>query len=347
MTQPPLRRRTDLEPNEPALRALIVDDDEGYRFFIASVVARFGFVTVSASDGAQALEVLRNSAPFDLLVIDCEMPRVGGLDLIVTIRDDARFADVFAMMLTAREDVQTKINALRLGFDDFVPKSASELEISAKLSAARRIVIRQRRLDNAVRELHGLANRDELTGLHNRRFFFAEAERLLAEGRTISLIVFDLDEFKRINDTFGHQAGDRVLRDIGRLFLHETRREDLIARYGGDEFVMLVPELDPEEVEAVARRLAAGLTELTWTFGATTVGMSVSSGIACSSLLAQPEVAQLLAAGDRDRYKNKWVRRNPEADPSLYEYDSARDAEVVDFIRDTATLTRRSSTPNG
>jgi two-component system, cell cycle response regulator len=342
MPDTPLRRRTDGEPPEPLLRALIVDDDENYRFFIASAVARFGFATVSATDGAQALEILAASPAFDLLLIDFEMPRVNGLETIAAIRADERLTDAFAVMITGRDEVQIKIDALRSGYDDYISKSATELEITAKLSAARRIVLRQKKLDTAVRELYGLATRDELTGLYNRRFFFNEADRMLTTGEAVNLIVFDLDEFKRVNDTFGHLAGDRMLRDIGTLFTNRTRHEDIVARYGGDEFVMLVTALGPDEVEALAHRLVGAFADLAWTFGDVTFSISVTSGIACSSLLAQPTLAQLLGAADRDLYKNKWVRRNPDSDPSLYEYDSTRDAQVIEFMREVHSAIRRS-----
>src|SRR5207302_7734231 len=111
-------------------------------------------------------------------------------------------AESYALMLTACEDVETKINALRLGFDDFLVKSMSELELVATLVAARRVITRQHRLDSAVRELYGLATRDELTGLFNRRFFFSEAERRLAEDAAVGVVLFDLDGFKQINDTY-------------------------------------------------------------------------------------------------------------------------------------------------
>jgi diguanylate cyclase (GGDEF)-like protein len=342
MSDKPLRRRSDAEPSEPALRALIVDDDENYRLFLSAVVSRFGFAAVSATDGEHALEILASSPQFELLLIDFEMPRQNGLQAIAAIRADDRFADAFAVMITARDDVQTKIDALRLGYDDHITKGSSELEITAKLSAARRVVLRQKKLDNAVRELYGLATRDELTGLYNRRFFFSEAERMLGADETINLIFFDLDEFKRVNDTFGHHAGDRMLRDIGTMFTSRTRHEDIVARYGGDEFVMLVPGLSPSEVEFVAKRLANALAELTWTFGDVTFGISVSSGIACSSLIAQPTLTQLLGAADRDLYKNKWLRRNPDLDPSLYEYDdSTRDGQVFEFMQEVDSAEKR------
>jgi two-component system cell cycle response regulator len=341
MPDKPLRRRADGEPGDLALRALIVDDDENYRFFLSSLVSRFGFSTATAGDGTQAIELLEVAPPFDLLLIDFEMPRVDGLAAITSIRANPRFSESFAVMVTGHNDVQTKIEALRLGYDDYISKSSSELEISAKLSAARRVILRQKKLDNAVRELYGLATRDELTGLYNRRFFFTEAERALSAGEAVNLIVFDLDDFKRVNDTFGHLTGDRVLRDIGTLFNNHTRHGDVTARYGGDEFVMLVGESKPPEVEALAHRLDKAFSELTWTLEDITFGVSVTNGIACSSLIAQPTLAQLLGAADRDLYKNKWLRRNPDVDPSLYEYDTTRDAQVVEFLNEVHSAVRR------
>lgn len=333
MTNSPLRRRSDAQTDDPGpLRALVVDDHEGYRGYIATIMERFGFQVRECADGAEALQVLHGEPLFHLLIVDCEMPRMSGLALIGAVRAQEQYADTYAVMLTAREDLETKISALRLGFDDFMVKSAPDVEIAAKLSSAHRIVVRQQKRDDAVRELYGLATRDELTGLFNRRFFFGEAERLLSEGTVVNLVFFDLDEFKLINDTLGHLAGDRILRDIGALFLQRTRHEDLIARYGGDEFVMLVANLLPEEVEGLAGRIGVEIGAAQWTFGTETFGIGVTTGVACSSLLEKPSVAQLLSAGDRDLYKNKWLRKNPDEDPSRYEYDTGRNAQVIELL---------------
>ena len=333
MATPTLRRRTDLEAGSTVpLRALVADDHESYREYVIRLASRFGFSVTACADGAEALAMLHLGASFDLLIIDQEMPRLTGLELIAEVRADEAHSDVYAVMLTAREDVDTKITALRMGFDDFLVKSAGDAEMAAKLSAARRVITRQKRLDETVRELYGLATRDELTGLFNRRFFFAEAQRLIEEGKTVNLIFFDLDNFKPINDTFGHLAGDRILRDVGSLFLRRTRSEDLIARYGGDEFVMLVSSLPPPDVEALAHRIAAEIGLAQWNFGTEVLSMSVTTGLSCSSLLETPTIAQLLSAGDRDLYKNKWLRKNPHEDPAMYAYDRARDASVVELI---------------
>ena len=343
----PHRRRTDLDSSgSPALRALVVDDEPHYRAYIGTLLKRFDFEIVNASDGAEAHTALEDCA-FDLLIIDCEMPRLNGMQLIKEVRNNRRCADIYALMLTAHEDLDTKITALRAGFDDFLMKSTPDEEIVAKIGAARRLIVRQRRLDTTVRELYGLATRDELTGLFNRRYFFGEADRLLAEGVVINLVLFDLDRFKEVNDTYGHLAGDRILRDVGTAFLGHTRHQDIIARYGGDEFVLLVPGAGLQEVEHLASRLAHDITKLEWSFGDDTVTVGVTTGVGSSTLLDHPTISQLLNAGDRDLYKNKWVRSHPDIDPSLYEYPASRADRLSQLIEfPTRAVDLKASQPN-
>ena len=332
MSDTPMRRRTDAVPAEPApMHALIVDDDEPYRTYVGALVRRFGFTVSTAADGVHAIDALRGDTRFDLLIIDCEMPKMNGLELIAEVRRQEQGREVYALMLTAHEDLETKIRALQIGFDDFLSKSLSDSELVAKLGAARRLIARQRRLYAEMHQLYGLATRDELTGLFNRRFLFTEIERMLSEGVALSIVFFDLDNFKSVNDTHGHLAGDRILRDIGTLFLRQTRHDDVIARYGGDEFVLLIVGLSPEEVEKVAVRLALDVEHLEWNFGTGLFHLGCTAGIACASLLPNPTVGKLLNAGDRDLYKNKWVRRNPTLDPSLYEYPEGREGELREF----------------
>src|SRR5438105_1919286 len=217
MTDRPLRRRSDLEPHDPlALRALVVDDDENYRFFLATLVGRFGFGVTNAADGQQALEIIEANPPFDLLIVDYEMPRINGLDLITQVRAEDRYADVHAVMITAREDIHTKISALR---------------------------------------------------------------------------------------------------------------------HGGDEFIMLVADLAPGEVAAIATRISVEISANEWTFDAAAFAVNMTAGIACSSLLQDANIAQLLSIADRDLYKNKWLRKHPDLDPTQYEHDTTRDALVVEFMR--------------
>ena len=311
------------------MRLLIVDDDRHYGALIRAITRRMGFVVDLACDGEAALELLERTH-YDVAIIDLDMPRLTGIDVIDRIRGNPATRDLYSRMLTGVEDPTVKLSALAAGFDDFLTKRSSDVEIAAKLVSARRIAIRQRTLDTALRELSGLAMRDDLTGVFNRRFLLAETERLLGGTGPLSLVLFDLDDFKQINDTYGHLCGDRVLRDVGALFHRSTRPEDLIARFGGDEFVMVVAELDLPAVTRIAERLIADVKALQWSSGVDTFHIGVTIGVASSSLLAEPTVAQLIDAADRDLYKNKWIRKHPDVRLELYEYPAAdRAAQLV------------------
>lgn len=329
----PLRRRNDSESLASILHAVVVEDDPNYRIFITALLRRLDFEVIATASGGEALQEIGVQRP-DLMIIDCEMPGMDGLEVIREVRAHRNGAEVFTLMLTGREDLETKILALRSGFDDFLLKSTADVEIVARLGATRRLILRQRRLDAAVRELYGLATRDELTGLFNRRYFFDEAARLLAARATIHLVLFDLNDFKAVNDRYGHLSGDRILRDVGALFLRDVRQTDMFSRYGGDEFVLLIRGTTTEEAEAVATRIASEVSELEWTFDRRVERITVSTGLATSSLLEEPTVTKLLNVADRDLYKNKWIRTHPSLDPSLYEYPCDREiqaSEVLEF----------------
>jgi diguanylate cyclase (GGDEF)-like protein len=331
MAMPPFRRKSDSDRRETlALQALVVEDDPQYASYVSTLAQRFGFTVVAAADGRDALKIAKTGTQFDLLLVDWEMPGISGIDVIEALRQQEQYADVYAIMLTSHESAESRIGALRAGYDDFVSKSAGD------------VVSRQRRLDATVRELYGLATRDELTGVYNRRFFFAEAERLLAEERRVDLLFIDFDDFKLVNDTWGHLAGDRILRDVGEVLVRTTRDEDVIARYGGDEFVMLVIDLEPPAVEKLAERLARAIAALQWAFGGHPLTVTATTGFACSTLLERPTISQLLTAGDRDLYKNKWLKKHPDLDPSLYEYDANREAHVIELVAFDRAAIRRS-----
>ena len=328
----PVSDRRQQKAEEP-LRLLVVDDDAGYGGYVALLMRRLGFDVATMPDGEAAFAELA-ARPYDLAIIDMEMPGSTGLDLIARIRADERMKAIFAVMLTGHSDLSTKLTALAAGFDDFLTKAASAQELEAKLLAARRIAARQRTLDVAIRELYGLATRDELTGVFNRRFFFAETKRMLDGPGPVSVILFDLDDFKKINDTYGHLAGDRMLRDIGGVLLRTTRPEDLVARYGGDEFVMAVTGLPVNGVQALAERLMAEIASLHWEVGLDTFGMRATTGIATSELLVPVALDALIEAADRDLYKNKYLRKNPDkARSDLYRMmPAAKQEDVVQAL---------------
>jgi len=327
----PTRRHNDDDgySEPPSVRVLLVDDDPNFRAWMALLMRRLGFGVETAENGEDAVELLQ-SGSFDLLIADYQMPRMNGMDLIRVVRDTPSLAHQYAVMLTSQDDLESKIAALTIGYDDFLTKSCTEVEVIAKVVAAKRMLARTRMLSAAANEWQTIATRDELTGVATRRTLITEGERALSEGRPIGIALVDLDDFKPINDNFGHLTGDRILSDIGGLFLRRTRANDLIARFGGDEFVLLVTDLPVDDLAGAAERLTEEVEALQWTLGDITVNVRVTAGIAHSSLMEGATLEQLLDIADRDLYAKKWVKKHPgSAAADLYEYPGRTTAARV------------------
>src|SRR5207245_1752595 len=173
------RRRSDVEPHagSAAMTALIVDDETSYCTYVTSLAEKVGFTADGAFDGNAALSLLSNSH-YDLLLVNIEAHGVNAFELIANVRGDDTTKGTYTIVMTSNDDSEKKIAALSAGYDDVLSKSAPELTIVSALVGARRTVARQHAFDEVVRDLYGLASRDELTSVFNRRFFMSETEKL-------------------------------------------------------------------------------------------------------------------------------------------------------------------------
>lgn len=304
------RRKGDFEPSggTPKLRILAVDDDAAYLKYLHFLLTRGGFDLELASDGSAAIERLRNDgqAGVDLLLIDFAMPGIDGIEAVRRIRDDCPAAGLYTILLTANNAIEIKLRALDSGLDDFLAKTSTASEILAKIRSAARRIEMERRLHLQNEELKMLALTDELTGIANRRALFRAGEEILASGRQMTVVLFDLDHFKRINDTFGHLIGDRILAEVAATFKENTRYGDVIGRYGGDEFVMLLPETEVDEAQQISERILSRVRGLTWSIGEAILSISAQRGIATSS--PGTTLSDLIAICDQALYRRKQRR---------------------------------------
>ena len=298
------RRRSDIDGSETRLRVLAVDDDASYLHFIRLILTRAGFDVVVAGDGAEALDILRSDDTIDLVLLDLAMPGMTGIDVAQRLKEENRAERLYTILLTAHDGTENRVRALNNGLDDFLSKMAGESEITAKVrSAARRLGV-ERRLSSMNRELQELALTDELTGIANRRALFRAGEEMLRTTPEVSAVLFDLNGFKQVNDTYGHLAGDRILADVATAFRANTRVGDLVARYGGDEFVLLLPNTPEGDAHAIAQRIRVAVASLEWTIrDATIVRTSVSYGVASNG--GASDLMPLLAACDDALYRFK------------------------------------------
>lgn len=301
------RRKSDaLE--ERKVTILAVDDDGSYLRYLELILTRAGYGVVTAPSAAVALEILRLEK-IDLLLVDLQMPEMNGIEMVQQVREDKALRNLYTIMLTASGHLQTKLRALDSGLDDYLPKQSSETEILATLRSAARRLDLERRLQLENEELQTLALTDELTGIANRRSLFRAAETMLASGLPLAVILFDLNEFKQVNDQYGHVAGDQILADVGEVCRNNTRLGDLVGRYGGDEFLMLIRDATANEARLIANRLEGEICQLRWTIHGTTFGISACFGIAGTDDGVHDTFEDILNRCDEAMYRFKQAGR--------------------------------------
>ena len=224
--------------DQPSL-VLVADDDGVTRAIVSSWLKGAGYAVIAASDGDQALQLAREQQP-DLLLVDVTMPGRDGYDVCRAIQAESATPPP-VIFLTAHTHTDARVAGLDAGAVDYIVKPFANEELVARVRAA----LRTKAVHDGLAEQ---AARDGLTGLFNRRELDARAAEAVAlairHGRPFSCLLLDLDHFKQINDTYGHAAGDAVLREAAQRICDSSRISDIVGRYGGEEFVVLLPETD-------------------------------------------------------------------------------------------------------
>src|SRR5512138_2508279 len=251
------------------MRTLVADDDPITATILSTTVARGGMDVIVAHDGDVAWQQLNSVQPPALAILDWMMPNLDGLELCRRIRSTQRLASMYVILVTGRDSREDLVAGLGAGADDYMTKPIDLAELKARIGVGIRVANLQQNLTRSVSELKAtrdrlarLASTDALTGVYSRRWWFDLAEKEFSRSRRydrlFSLLMADLDWFKQINDTYGHEAGDRVLNEFGTMLRKTCRNSDVIGRLGGEEFALLLPETNSED----ARRLAGRITEV-------------------------------------------------------------------------------------
>jgi diguanylate cyclase (GGDEF)-like protein len=295
-------------------RVLVADDSSIVRKILAAGLREGGFAIVEAKDGAEALEILRRE-PFDVVVTDMQMPGVDGLGVLERVRSEGLGAEVIVLTGARAEDVEAAIGALRLGAHDYIVKGPSSGP-AVKLSVEQALEKKRKRDDNLrlVEELRTLSLRDSLTGLPNRRALdltlAQEVDRAQRVGQPLSLLIFDLDHFKAVNDSYGHAAGDQVLRHFARVAAGVFRRADTVHRYGGEEFAAILPAAAERGALDAAARLVKQAAASPIDVGKAVVVVTCSVGVASFTGDGAITVEALVTAADAALYEAKRTGRN-------------------------------------
>ncbi len=256
---------------------LIAEDDPDYRQILSRRASRMGLDVHQAANGQEAIDAV-NEREFDALVLDLYMPEHTGLEVI----DAARKIDpdIQALILTGSASVETAVEALRAGVYDYLTKpleSMTSFELALSRALERRYLVKENK--RLFEEIQRLAVTDALTGLYNRHklqdSLETEVERAKRYSRPLSIIMIDMDKLKALNDTFGHAAGDVALKLVAKSIQRSIRKVDLGTRFGGDEFIILLPEADRDEAAAVAKRIREAISAIEFESGKLSVSMGV------------------------------------------------------------------------
>jgi diguanylate cyclase (GGDEF)-like protein len=241
------------------MKVLIADDSAMSRALLRNTLQRWGYEVVVAEDGQQAWNILSEPDPPWLAILDWVMPGLTGTEVCRKVRETRREPYTYILLLTSKNTKEETVEGMESGADDYIAKPFHEHELQVRLRAGKRIVDLQIDLLNAREELRERADKDLLTMLPNRSAIQStldqELSRCHRDDRTVGVILLDLDHFKSINDTFGHFAGDAVLRETAHRFRTNMRPYDRIGRYGGEEFLVVLPNSDLEQTRQQADRM--------------------------------------------------------------------------------------------
>ena len=265
-----------------SFKIVIADDSPLYRKLLQDTLAREQYCVLIAKHGREALNLVAEHQPA-VVITDWEMPDITGLELCARIRSDHE-SYTHAILLTSNTEKQQIVRGLAAGAHDYLTKPFHEGELLARVAVGIRLAELHREIQAKNRLLEELALTDPLTGLPNRRALENWAERALRgaqrHGFPFWVIMADVDHFKKFNDTYGHEAGDFVLRRFAAILKAHTRASDLCARLGGEEFVLAISHVDGTGVEIALERLRARVQSESFDYQGTALSVTASFGVA-------------------------------------------------------------------
>jgi len=287
------------------VKVLIIDDSPETLAVAKARLAKEENITVLCADGGRrGLEMLKAEKP-DLVLLDVDMPDVSGFDLCRTIKSDLELCTTPIIFLSGSGGPEDRVRGLDLGAVDYISKPFDAFELRARVRAA----LRTKHFQDLLIEY---AQIDPLTSLPNRRALHErlaqEWDRLMRHGGRLSFIMVDLDHFKRVNDTYGHSIGDRILQEAAKVLQGQCRKVDLPARYGGEEFAIVVPEVTALEAANLAERCRSGMENVAVKVGAETIKITASFGVSDSNGVGSSDA--LIELADRALFQAKDAGRN-------------------------------------
>jgi two-component system cell cycle response regulator len=296
------------------MRILIAEDDSLSRVLLERTLQRAGYEVSAVEDGSRALEELGKDDPPRLALLDWVMPGRDGVEVCRELRQRKNKAYTYLILLSSKESKQDIVQGSESGADDYLTKPFDAEELKARLRAGQRILELEDRLVEARESMRFQATHDLLTSLWNRgvivELISREVSRSRREKCRTAVMMCDIDHFKAVNDQFGHPAGDDVLREVSRRLQNSVRSYDVVGRYGGEEFLVVLNKCDPGSAVARAEHLRQAICSRPIQLSATPLTVSISVGLALSSDFPTSDVDEILHQADTALYSAKGAGRN-------------------------------------
>jgi diguanylate cyclase (GGDEF)-like protein len=296
------------------VRILVAEDEITFRHMLKTFLSKWGYQVVVVSNGLEAWKVLQGEDRPRLALLDWMMPNMDGVEICRAIREKKPDPYIYLLLLTSRDQKQDVVEGIEAGADDYLVKPFDPQELRARIHAGERIIELEDRLIRAQEALRELATHDSLTGLLNRRAcldsLLAELSRGCRTGNPVCVVMADIDHFKRINDTHGHLTGDEVLCEVTRRMKRSLRRYDTIGRFGGEEFLLVLPECGLEEGVKLAERICHRVGSEPVKAKDKRIEVSISLGVAVANQLVPADLEALLGSADAALYRAKEAGRN-------------------------------------
>jgi two-component system cell cycle response regulator len=296
------------------MKILIAEDDVTSRLILENMLTKWGYDVVSATNGSDAWEKLQGEDAPRLLILDWMMPGIEGVEICRRIRENSKSEDqyTYVMLLTAKESKENIVTGMEAGADDYITKPFDMHELRVRVRAGERIVQLQSELLKAKKKLEIQSRTDPLTGVLNRRAILSqigsELSRAKRENTKISISMLDLDHFKTINDTFGHLSGDAVLRECMHRVERAIREYDSVGRFGGEEFIVVLPGANEVDAFSVAERIRLKIYEKAADVDGISISFTASQGLATCN--GDTTVDEMIAIADKALYRAKENGRN-------------------------------------
>jgi two-component system, cell cycle response regulator len=308
-------------------RILIATEDEPTAEFLDRNLRQWGYAPHRVADGAEALRLLTEGESPRIAILDIDLLDLSGMEVAAAVRTREEKRAVWTLLLCDHADASTIANARDAGVDDLVLKPLEAIDLRIRVGVAERVQALMSKLDAETHAARFHAEHDKLTGLWNResmvRTLYTETDRVQRQKTPLALVLLDLDHFARVNQDYGFETGDKILRELAKRFRRYLRTYDLIGRYGEDEFLILLPGCTPEEALALAQRVKRGVLNRPFATGRELLTVTASTGIAHSHgrspLVVLREAEQALASAKAGGRNCERQYEHPQAKPAKAE----------------------------